>query len=86
MTPDAPFSRDRFEIADWRGNDIAGGSSLHDGRGERMLASPFDARCELQQCRFVEAVYWDDGDELWFAFRQSAGLIDDKRVDFLHAL
>ena len=83
---DRAFAGRRIEAHDARKLDLALGRRRNDRRGERMLARPLDAGRKAQHCRLVESRRRHDGDDLRLAFGQRAGLVDDQRVDLLHAL
>ena len=58
-----------------------------DRGGERMLARAFETGAERQDRRFVEAARaGTTAIDARLAFGQGAGLVDDERVDLLHAL
>ena len=50
-----------------------------------MLACPLEAGRQPQELGFIEAARWGDGGDRRLAFGQRAGLVDDQRVDLLHA-
>ena len=84
--PITPLPVGRIEIAHRRKREIALGRRGDDGCRQRMLAAALDAGGEPQHFVFVEARRGHDGHDLRLAFGQRAGLVDDERVDLLHAL
>ena len=57
-----------------------------DGRRERMLAPPLEARGQAQELGLVVARQGHDGDEPRLALGERARLVDDERVDLLQHL
>ena len=84
--PVTPLPEGASKSVDGEQIDLAFGGRRDDRRGERVFARPLDARGKPQQNILVEILHRHDGGDLGLAFGQRAGLVDDKRVDFLQAL
>ena len=80
------FSSGRIEVGRRERGDIALGRRSHYCRGQRMLARALDAGSELKDAAVIEPTYRGDGDDFRLALGQRAGLVDNERVDFFHAL
>ena len=76
----------RVEVAHRRRGDAALLRGVDDGERERMLAGALDAGREAQDLGLGEALRRDDRRHRRLALGQRAGLVDDERVDLLHAL
>ena len=83
---DRALAARRIEAAHRQKLDLALGGRFDDGLAERMLAAALDAGREPQHFGFIEAIGRLDRDDLRLAFGQGAGLVEDERVDRLHAL
>ena len=55
--------------------------AAHDGRGQRVLASPLEARRPSKERLCVDPLGRLDGDELRLAFGEGPGLVDHQRID-----
>lgn len=59
---------------------------FHDSAGEGVLAGAFDAGGQPQHLGIRDSLSRDYGHDLRLAFGQRARLVDDQRIDALHAL
>src|SRR3546814_17050674 len=76
----------RSQAAGFLVTNTARFSSGHNRCTKRKLAAPFHSGGECEQFLFGDPTVRRDRDEIGLAHRQRAGLVDDKRRNFLKRL
>src|SRR5215213_1765878 len=89
MTIDVSYyslTSERFEAGCINDLDAAISRTRDDSRGQRMLATSFEACRKSQQCLFIYQAVDNDACELRLALRQCSRFINHQRVNLAHHL